>query len=113
MLQAKCKNLQVSNMCGRQPSFFVLGPVGQTSPKYHKNLFTFNAAETDRTIRWTKIEEVKLKTLEQREACALSTVVVLGSKQARRGVEGLAKRHAGEERRVGMRHGRQWKPRAS
>jgi len=73
MLQTKCKNRQVSNMCGRQAHLFVLGPVGQTSPKYHKNLFTFNAAETDRTIRWTKIEEVKVNTLEQREACASET----------------------------------------
>ena len=108
MLRDKCKHVQVSNMCGRQASLFVLGPIGKTKPQFHKNLCSYNVTETDRTERWTKIQEVKLKMMQQREACAISTVVILGSNQGRRGVEGLERRHKRDERRVDKRGGSQW-----
>ena len=113
MLRAKCTNLQVSNMCGPLASLFVLGPIGKTKPESHPNLSSCSVAETDGTERWTQIQEVKLTTdMENREACAINTVVALGSKQARRGGEGLKRRHNRDESRTEKRGGHPWNKRA-
>ena len=87
-LRQKMQNTQISNVCGRGPSFFVLGPVDGVSakdPARRKNMFTFHTGEgLDMTSNWSSIGLVKLKDSHTEIEKTKCTFVFVGSSTPRR-----------------------------
>ena len=105
-LGQKMQNTQISNVCGRGPSFFVLGPVDgvrASDPAKPRNMFTiYPEGVPDLTLKWGKIGLVKLKESHTEIEKTTCTFVFVGSETSRRSPQGYFKRQvAAEDRRWG------------
>jgi len=103
------QHTQISNVCGRGASFFVLGPVAKTTgPK--KNMFTMYPEGKGWSSKWPELGEVKLKVSHTQDENTEKTFVYVGSKTCRRSPQAVVKRKAAESKRSGK--GGKWqKPR--
>ena len=96
---------QISNVCGRGASFFVLGPVGKTTGEA-KHMFTFHPEEEDSSISWPVVGAVKLKVSHTEIENTRCTFVFVGGSIARRPPHAFEKRKVAETKNAGK--GRHW-----
>ena len=86
-------------VCGRGPSFFVLGSVGKATGN-EKNLFTYYAKDANLTSGWPTVRWMKLKVLMVEEDQAHTKKTFVGSIASRRQPKALAHRSASARRRA-------------
>jgi hypothetical protein len=88
-LRQKTSSTQISNVCGRAPSFFVLGPVDGVWAKdkrQSRNMFSIYTPEDkeDMTRKWSSIGLMKLKDSHTEIEKTKCTFVFVGSETSRR-----------------------------
>jgi len=113
-MRHRMQNTQISNVCGRGPSFFLLGPVGDVMANTRsklKNIFTIYAAEdgVDMTSKWSSIGVMKLKDSHTEIEKTTCTFVFAGSETSRRSPATLLARKKAEEKRWMRRGKRFWR----
>ena len=101
-LRQRMQSTQISNVCGRGPSFFVLGPVDGVWAKEStklKNMFTIYAAEdgVDMTSKWSSFGLMKLKDSRYKIEKTTCTFVFVGSETSRRSPATFLKRKLGRK----------------
>ena len=91
-LRKKMQNTQISNVCGRGPSFFVLGPVQSVGDR-HKKMWTYRPDDgMDSSMKWPSIGMVKLKLSHTEIEQTKSTFVFIGSLTPRRSSQSMIHR---------------------
>ena len=115
-LRQRMKSTQISNVCGRGPSFFVLGPldgVWVSDKAKLKNMFTINTPEdkVDMTSKWSSFGVMKLKDSHTEIEKTTCTFVFVGSETSRRSPAKQLERKEAEKRRwkAGKGGGRKWR----
>ena len=92
-LGKKMQHTQISNVCGRGASSFVLGPVGKTTGGA-KHMFKYYPEEEDSSRRWSVVGAVKLKVSHTEVENAMCTFVFIGGSVARRSPQAIEERKA-------------------
>ena len=105
-LRQKIVSTQISDVCGRGPSFFVLGPVDGVRAKDEtklKNMFTIYPAEgrMDMSSKWSSIGLMKLKDSHTEVEKTTCTFVFVGSETSRRSQAKYFERKVTEDKRWG------------
>ena len=106
-LQKKMQHTRVSNVCGRGPSFFVLGPLDNVvfeSRQQVKKFFTLDPTKEDTTKKWASISSLKLKKCNTPFEKSTRTFVFLGSEASRRS----GPKHAEREKKARDRWRKRW-----
>ena len=88
VLHKKMQHTQVSDVCGRMPSFFVLGPLDRVLSQQAKQFYT----SCDPTRKWGSISSLKLKQCKTKFEKSTRTLVFLGSEVSRRSGQKIADR---------------------
>ena len=88
VLHKKMQHTQVSDVCGRKPSFFVLGPLDRVLSQQAKQFYT----SCDPTSNWGSISSLKLKQCKTTFEKSTRTLVFLGSDVTRRSWQKRAER---------------------
>ena len=86
-LQKETQYTHIANVCGPEPSFFVLGPVTKVQDNfgYHARMsLTTSDQTTYETKDWARISFMKVKACQPRLEKCTRTVVVLGSYKQRK-----------------------------
>ena len=112
------KSTHISNVCGRGPSFFVLGPldsVQSKDPTKRKNMFTIHTAEgnMDMSSKWASIGVMKLKDSHTEIEKTTCTWVFVGSETSRRSQGKHFERQVAQDKRWGGGKGGGFKPRGA
>jgi hypothetical protein len=105
-LRQRIVSTQISEVCGRGPSFFVLGPCGGVWGKDARTLrkmFTYYPPEgsMDMSSKWASLGMLKLKDSHTQVEKTTCTFVFLGSETSRRSQAKYFERKVREDKRWG------------